>query len=114
HRIPLGRRSNRPAAIVGGGIGAATGRGDRRDRRYPYRARSKGGNHHDPNRLPCWHSPGQPWSLPSPLLLESDPTPSSAPAPPSVSIGGSKWLSWRHATRFLQYTKTVIMPKSAD
>src|SRR5262245_26280408 len=35
HRISLGRRSNREAFGVGGGIGAATGRGDRRDRRYP-------------------------------------------------------------------------------
>ena len=47
-------------------------------------------------------------------LVKSDPTPSSSAAHLSCSTGGSNWLSWRHATRFPQYTKTVIMPKSAD
>ena len=33
---------------------------------------------------------------------------------PSCSTGASNWLSWRHAMRFPQYTKTAITPKSAD
>jgi putative ABC transport system substrate-binding protein len=40
-------------------VRVATGRGNRRNRRCPFRARGQGGNHNDPYRLPCRHRPSE-------------------------------------------------------